>query len=67
MPTLYAEGGVLADPLRQVGLCLHRTGAQRSRRLEQEVVFMARIRVGHGACQNDEIDQVHRFIQRPVV
>jgi hypothetical protein len=31
---------VLADPLRQVGLCLHRTGAQRSgESLEHQAVW----------------------------
>ena len=59
MPSGNAQVRVLANPLSEIGLGLHRAGAQRTRRLEGQVILVTRAGAGQGARQHNEIDQVH--------
>ena len=61
MPARDAQIRVLADPLREVGLRLHRAGPNRPRGLKRKVVLTARPRIRQHARENDEVDQIHQF------
>src|SRR6478735_11596997 len=59
MPARHPQVRMLADPAGKVGLRLHRAGPQRAGGLVQQMVLVARLRRGQGACQDDEVDQIH--------